>query len=224
RKNSRNARAVRTHRVGRTRACYRAGGRRKRNRKGTGRTRDSRMRPEFELPLRAAQLCRPAEGTDRDRAIRLQAWRLQRGDRGISRPVSRRRSRNAFSGRDNGDESGHAGQVTILYLRGLSTGDFGPALEGLLGEDAAGLSPTNIARLTACWQQEYTAFRQRDLTGRTAHDPGTKSAAGRLERRGLRRCPCNRVDQSRSGTCPAGRPIPPRPLLSPNYLRTHDKP
>ena len=41
-----------------------------------------------------------------------------------------------------------------------------PALEGLLGEDAAGLSPTNIARLTACWEQEYTAFRQRDLTGR----------------------------------------------------------
>jgi hypothetical protein len=40
--------------------------------------------------------------------------------------------------------------LPILYLRGLSTGDFRPALEGLLGEDAAGLSPTNIARLTAC--------------------------------------------------------------------------
>ena len=56
--------------------------------------------------------------------------------------------------------------LPILYLRGLSTGDFRPALEGLLGEDAAGLSPTNIARLTACWEQEYTAFRQRDLAGR----------------------------------------------------------
>jgi len=54
----------------------------------------------------------------------------------------------------------------ILYLRGLSTGDFRPALEGLLGEDAAGLSPTNISRLTACWEKEYTAFRQRDLAGR----------------------------------------------------------
>jgi hypothetical protein len=40
-----------------------------------------------------------------------------------------------------------------------------PALEGLLGEDAAGLSATNIARLTACWEKEYTAFRQRDLAG-----------------------------------------------------------
>jgi putative transposase len=56
--------------------------------------------------------------------------------------------------------------LPILYLRGLSTGDFRPALEGLLGEDAAGLSPTNIARLTACWEQEYTAFRRRDLAGR----------------------------------------------------------
>jgi transposase-like protein len=56
--------------------------------------------------------------------------------------------------------------LPILYLRGLSTGDFRPALEGLLGEDAAGLSPTNIARLTAGWEQEYTAFRQRELAGR----------------------------------------------------------
>jgi transposase-like protein len=56
--------------------------------------------------------------------------------------------------------------LPILYLRGLSTGDFRPALEGLLGEDAAGLSPTNIARLTAGWEKEYTAFRQRDLAGR----------------------------------------------------------
>jgi putative transposase len=56
--------------------------------------------------------------------------------------------------------------LPILYLRGLSTGDFRPALEGLLGEDAAGLSPTNIARLTAEWEKEYLAFRQRELTGR----------------------------------------------------------
>ena len=56
--------------------------------------------------------------------------------------------------------------LPILYLRGLSTGDFRPALEGLLGADAAGLSATNITRLTACWDKEYRAFRQRDLAGR----------------------------------------------------------
>jgi len=55
--------------------------------------------------------------------------------------------------------------LPILYLRGLSTGDFRPALGGLLGEDAGGLSPTNIARLTACWENEYAAFRRRDLSG-----------------------------------------------------------
>lgn len=56
--------------------------------------------------------------------------------------------------------------LPILYLRGLSTGDFRPALQTLLGEDAAGLSPTNIARLTACWEKEYADFRQRELSGR----------------------------------------------------------
>jgi hypothetical protein len=53
----------------------------------------------------------------------------------------------------------------MLHLRGLSTGDFRPALEGLLGEDAAGLSPTNIARADRLLEKEYTAFRRRDLTG-----------------------------------------------------------
>jgi len=56
--------------------------------------------------------------------------------------------------------------LPILYLRGLATGDFRPALEGLLGADAAGLSPTTIARLTASWEQEYQEFRRRELNGR----------------------------------------------------------
>ena len=55
--------------------------------------------------------------------------------------------------------------LPLLYLRGLSTGDFRPALQALLGADAAGLSPTTIARLTANWDKEYAAFRHRDLTG-----------------------------------------------------------
>jgi putative transposase len=56
--------------------------------------------------------------------------------------------------------------LPILYLRGLSTGDFRPALEALLGKDAAGLSPTTITRLTAGWEKEYGDFRRRDLSGR----------------------------------------------------------
>lgn len=56
--------------------------------------------------------------------------------------------------------------LPVLYLRGLSTGDFQEALPILLGKDAAGLSPTNIARLTTVWEQEYHAFRQRSLADR----------------------------------------------------------
>lgn len=56
--------------------------------------------------------------------------------------------------------------LPVLYLRGLSTGDFREALPILLGEDAGGLSPTNIARLTAAWEEEYHAFRQRSLAER----------------------------------------------------------
>jgi len=56
--------------------------------------------------------------------------------------------------------------LPLLYLHGLSTGDFQPALAGLLGEDAAGLSPTTIARLVKVWEAEYAAFRRRDLADR----------------------------------------------------------
>jgi putative transposase len=53
--------------------------------------------------------------------------------------------------------------LPILYLRGLSTGDFGPALRDLLGEDASGLSASSISRLTEQWQADHAAFRQRSL-------------------------------------------------------------
>ncbi|MCP4006368.1 MAG: IS256 family transposase, partial [bacterium] len=54
--------------------------------------------------------------------------------------------------------------LPILYLRGLSTGDFREALPALLGEKASGLSPASITRLTAEWQADYDAFRKRDLS------------------------------------------------------------
>jgi transposase-like protein len=53
--------------------------------------------------------------------------------------------------------------LPVLYLHGLSTGDFGPALRDLLGEDASGLSPSSISRLTESWQDEHTQFRRREL-------------------------------------------------------------
>ncbi len=52
--------------------------------------------------------------------------------------------------------------LPVLYLRGLSTGDFKEAHAGLLGEKASGLSASSIARMTSSWEQEYRSFRQRD--------------------------------------------------------------
>jgi transposase-like protein len=54
--------------------------------------------------------------------------------------------------------------LPLLYLHGLSSNDFGPALEQFLGS-GAGLSGPTITRLTAAWQGEAAAFNARDLSG-----------------------------------------------------------
>jgi len=53
--------------------------------------------------------------------------------------------------------------LPVLYLRGLSTGDFAEALPVLLGPEAAGLSATTITRLIKVWQDEYRIWRKRSL-------------------------------------------------------------
>lgn len=54
--------------------------------------------------------------------------------------------------------------LPILYLKGLSTGDFSEALESLLGKEAKGLSATTITRLKAKWYDEYSMWRRRNLS------------------------------------------------------------
>lgn len=56
--------------------------------------------------------------------------------------------------------------LPVLYLRGVSTGDFQEALTALLGADAPNLSPAVISRLTAGWQEEYDRWQRRDLSAR----------------------------------------------------------
>ncbi|MCP2223693.1 transposase-like protein [Bradyrhizobium elkanii] len=56
--------------------------------------------------------------------------------------------------------------LPVLYLRGISTGDFQEALTALLGKDAPNLSPAAISRLTAEWQGEYERWQKRDLSAR----------------------------------------------------------
>jgi putative transposase len=54
--------------------------------------------------------------------------------------------------------------IPALYLKGISTGDFTEALAAILGENASGLSATNIVRLKAGWEADYKAWSQRDLS------------------------------------------------------------
>ena len=56
--------------------------------------------------------------------------------------------------------------LPVLYLRGISTGDFQEALAALLGADAPNLSPGVISRLTGEWQHEYDRWQRRDLSAR----------------------------------------------------------
>ena len=56
--------------------------------------------------------------------------------------------------------------LPVLYLRGISTGDFQEALAALLGKDAPNLSPSVIARLRSDWQAEYERWQKHDLSAR----------------------------------------------------------
>jgi len=56
--------------------------------------------------------------------------------------------------------------IPWLYLKGVSTGDFGEALAALLGPQARGLSPSTIMRLKEGWAKEYADWNRRDLHGK----------------------------------------------------------
>lgn len=54
--------------------------------------------------------------------------------------------------------------IPWLYLKGVSTGDFGEALQALLGPDCPGLSASTVTRLKQVWEDEYKQWSQRDLS------------------------------------------------------------
>src|SRR5439155_19561479 len=56
--------------------------------------------------------------------------------------------------------------IPILYLKGISTGDFEEALGALLGKDAGGLSASTIARLKEAWVDEHARWLDRDLSAK----------------------------------------------------------
>lgn len=54
--------------------------------------------------------------------------------------------------------------IPALYLKGISTGNMEEALVAILGENAQGVSPTNIIRLKQVWEKEYDEWMKRDLS------------------------------------------------------------
>jgi putative transposase len=56
--------------------------------------------------------------------------------------------------------------IPMLYLKGVSTGDFEEALSALLGKDAVGLSASTIARLKDAWTDEHVRWSKRDLSAK----------------------------------------------------------
>jgi transposase-like protein len=56
--------------------------------------------------------------------------------------------------------------LPVLYLRGVSMGDFQEALAALLGKEAPNLSPSVVARLRGEWEAEHARWRRRDLSAR----------------------------------------------------------
>jgi putative transposase len=55
--------------------------------------------------------------------------------------------------------------LLLLYLKGISTGDFSEALAALLGKDAPGLSPT-ASSVSRRWIDEHQAWQKRDLSAK----------------------------------------------------------
>lgn len=54
--------------------------------------------------------------------------------------------------------------IPALYLKGISTNSFQDALSSILGDNAKGLSSTNIVRLKQIWEEEYKGWQERDLS------------------------------------------------------------
>jgi transposase-like protein len=92
--------------------------------------------------------------------------RVKRRDRGSAEAGERIRFTSAILPRWARRTLSLDGLLAILYLRGVSMGDFQEALGALLGREAPNLSPSVIARLRGDWQSDDTRWQRRDLSAR----------------------------------------------------------
>src|SRR5215212_7630425 len=113
---------------------------------------------DLRLPDGRARLVRHGHGPEREIQTGIgpvPVSRVRIRDRGASDPADRVRfSSNILPKWARRTRSLDA-LLPVLYLRGISTGDFQEALAALLGKDAPNLSPAVLARLKAGWQEEF---------------------------------------------------------------------
>ena len=116
-----------------------------------------------------ARFVRHGHGPERDIQTGIGAVPVQRAkirDRGAGEAEARIRFTSAILPRWSRRSPSLEALLPVLYLRGVSSGDFQEALSALLGPDAPNLSPSAIGRLKTKWDAEHLAWQERDLTGK----------------------------------------------------------
>jgi transposase-like protein len=123
---------------------------------------------DWKLEDGRARFVRHGHGPERSIQTGIGAVPVQRAkirDRGAGEAEARIRFSSAILPRWARRSPSLEALLPVLYLRGVSTGDFQEALSALLGPDAPNLSPSVLGRLKDKWDVEYTAWQKRDLSG-----------------------------------------------------------
>jgi putative transposase len=118
------------------------------------------------LPDGRQRVVRHGQGPEREIQTGIGAltvWRPKVSDRTEGRSETRVRFTLAILPRWARRSRSLDALLPILYLRGVSTGDFQEALSALLGENAPNLSPGVLSRLTREWEADYQRWQRRDL-------------------------------------------------------------
>src|SRR5918997_3831807 len=124
---------------------------------------------DLRLPDGRARLVRHGHGPEREIQTGIGPVPVERvkiRDRGASDATDRVRFSSAILPKWARRTRSLDALLPILYLRGVSTGDFGEALAALLGKDAPNLSPSVVARLKAEWEADFARWQRRDLSAR----------------------------------------------------------
>ena len=125
---------------------------------------------DWKLADGRARFVRHGHGPERTIQTGIGAVPVQRAkirDRGTDGAEDRIRFTSAILPRWGRRSPSLDALLPVLYLRGVSSGDFQEALSALLGSDAPNLSPSVIGRLKGEWEAEYLAWQERDLSGRS---------------------------------------------------------